>query len=71
MGDRLGWCMELSNASVYSAHELGDRSSEISSSDRANFPAGLLGQFFARTIAAITDFLKLDYFSSNPCDHPI
>jgi hypothetical protein len=21
--------------------------------------------------AAITDLLKLDYFSSNPCDHPI
>jgi hypothetical protein len=22
-------------------------------------------------IASITDFLKLDYFSSNPCDRPI
>jgi hypothetical protein len=22
-------------------------------------------------LAAIADLLKLDYFSSNPCDHPI
>jgi hypothetical protein len=44
MGDRLCWRMDLSNVSVYSAHELGDRIPEISSSDRASFPAGLLGQ---------------------------
>jgi hypothetical protein len=57
----LQWCCDW----------LGDRISEISSSDRASFSAGYLGQrlnqFFAQTIA---DFPKLDYFSSNPCDRP-
>jgi hypothetical protein len=54
---------------------ISDRTSEISSSDRASFPAGLLGQrlgqFFSQTITAMADLLKLDYFSLNPCDRPI
>jgi hypothetical protein len=53
----------------------GDRTPAISSSDRASFPAGFLGQrlgqFFAQTIAAIADLLKLDSFFSDPCDRPI
>jgi hypothetical protein len=53
---------------------LGDRTSETNSSDRASFPAGLLGQrlgyFVSQTIVEVAVLLKLDYFSSNPCDRP-